>query len=358
MKAQSYLCMSGVEIANSNRTLTYLRRGYAGNRFNVILGRAPVAPFPNPADLACYCSAFSEVAYGSPSSDPAPWYDATRTDSAEFLGLYVGVELPSVLQRSVTELTNGGATVGRLRPKSRLVVVQGTMYATGERGLAYGERWLTEALAGSLCRDDCASDELELLLACDSTLFRRVLRAGILDGPVFSNVLPGCVAQNVAFQISGGQPELFSRPTTCLNETTVKNTTDCCLLTAPDWPGDLTSRIQLTAPDAGAVTGITITLTPTSGVSCPDTNYSPAVSVTVASLPASHRLTIDSRTRTVTVRDPSTRQEVSGFYLLDFDGPFQWFDVDPCAKACLCVAVAASSPQDLTTLVETYNREL
>lgn len=344
--AEQLLCFAGTELLNSNRTLSYLRSGLSceWSTSNV------------PECDECECDV-SDEGYVDPATDPAPWYDAAVPTSEDFLGLMANVTIDSVIRRTALDLSSEGGFIGRQRPKPRVVAVQGMMFAANRGGLAYGQRWMSEVLAGGMRREEASSDELELLTWCDEDAFRRLLRVGVVDDLIFGNVTDGCTVQDFTFQFAAGVPYLFSRPTTCIDDTTAQNTTGCCLIEAPSWPGDITTRIQLTAPEATAVTNITVSLTPTNGDSCPATDYAPYASFTIPDLPRSTRLTIDSRLRSVTKRNPSSDQEESGWDLLEFNGPFTWLDVAPCAKACLCVAVGTSAGT-LTTTVEQYSREL
>lgn len=210
MKLRDYLSFSGIEIANENRTRDYLTSG--------LFSGVPVI------SANCGCDATDEGPYSSPSTDTAPWYDSVRTESAQFLGMHAyNITIDSVLARAVTPKILGGATIGRLRPRHRIVAVQGLLLGQSEMAMAYGERWLTSVLAGIIV--GCAPDTLRILLACpdDSSEppFRTLRRVGTVDGPHFGPIgqLPSCYIQEVTFQIAAGIPHLLTDASECLAET-------------------------------------------------------------------------------------------------------------------------------------------
>lgn len=211
MRLRDYIEFSGIEIANGNRIRDYLNNG---------LFSLPIAT------AECGCDATDNGPYLTPDVDNAPWVDSLRLESEQFLGMMAtDVRLDSVITRSVTPKFLGGATIGKMRPRHRIISVTGLMFGQTEQAMSYGERWLTAVLAGVIV--GCAPDTLRVLLACPEAGFeapyRTFRRIGVVDGPTFSQVqdYAECHIQQVSFQIAAGVPYLISDPNTCLAETSL-----------------------------------------------------------------------------------------------------------------------------------------
>lgn len=206
MKLEDYVEINSVEIANANRSSDYLSAG--------LLTGVSVS------SAVCECAATDDGPYVSPTDDPAPWYDAAREESGEFLGLLASeIRLDPVAVRSITPKLSGGATVGRIYLRHRILSVRGIMLASSAQGMAYGERWLADVLAGRIV--GCSTDTARVLLACPSgsasAQFRTLRRIGIVDGPTYgpAETQPECYLQEVMFQVASGVPWLFSDEMAC-----------------------------------------------------------------------------------------------------------------------------------------------
>lgn len=379
--AEPYLELGGLELANSLRTLTYLRRGLGGRLFAV--GRVS-PPLPEgsgysdvygdvyeadsywPGNLSCYCSLLDNGPYVAPADDPAPWYDSSRPESADFLGLIAEISLPSVLGRSLFPRAGGGGTLGSQALRSRIVQVRATMVAASTAGMAWGERWLTHALTGQL--SGCLDAELRLLLACPSddvddpaSYWRTLAGVGLVDGPVFGNRddTPNCSLQVASFQLASSTPYLLAPVAECIAEQYLRaDPTACCVLEPASGIGDAASRITLRAGQVGGtVSGIEITAGPYSG-SCP-TGADPTISYTVDYLRRGTELVIDASNKSVTLTDTATGDAVGGLDSLDFSGLFQWMAAGQSDALCVCIdASGATLNAGTLLLVERIDREL
>lgn len=151
-----------------------------------------------------------------PSADPAPWYDASRPESAEFLG-FVGKPVPGpAVSRAVTRRGSGGASLGPLRVTERIVQVDGFLFAVTSRGLDYGFRWLSDLIAGD---DDCATCEIEIMTASpqssgsDDTVGRwRLFNTGVADPGVEMGERYCAEAMAVTFKMVAGDGYLYKDP--------------------------------------------------------------------------------------------------------------------------------------------------
>jgi hypothetical protein len=160
MADESYLCFSGVEIANACRTGAYAAAGLKPT--NAVLH-------------GCCCGDLAGILgdgpYTTPEADDAPWYDPSEPASAEFAGLLIteieGIDAAPV-ERAVTNRIGEGAVIGPPRYGPRTITVTGTLIGKTRCSTDYGMRWLSSVLRGSLgCGPGaCAGDDLEYMTCC------------------------------------------------------------------------------------------------------------------------------------------------------------------------------------------------
>lgn len=361
MKLEPYLCMGGTEIANDARTFTYIT--------NLGLPNAIIS-------TTCPCQLYDE-GYSFPDADPAPWYESTRPESADFLGFYATeMRLEPVLGRSTNARVLGGSVIGANRMTHRLLPVTGIMLARSALGMAYGERWLSEVLRGSMCSEGCASDDIEILPACpdpgydEERYFRYLHSGGTLEGPFFSqadSVASECYIQQADFTLASQWPWLYHPEEECATEESLyPGVSPSCLLTTPEWMGDGTFSILVEIPDDSEPMGeITITGRISYDGECPVTAPSdagaPCFQYTIPSgtLSGGDKFLIDGTRRQVLYYDVTRRKYLGGLRLLDFEGPFVWPDVAPCTSVCVSVEVEDNyigQPVGLVT-INSYLRE-
>ena len=239
--------LNGEEIVNDARTLSYLEAGYGPRSLNVSGG--------------CACPRIRELidcdneAYISPSSDPAPWYDSSVPESADFAG-FLTTEfegLGSTFTREVIEKITGGAVLGRIRPGPRTLIWRGFLFGRSDCAVRYGLAWMTANLMGPNC--SCNGEDLDLMVCCPElettppvsgcaslpaiqrpTLcppytqpdaFRQLKNVGLLDGPTILSTRkigcrPSCSNENclnddtiimeIEFSLMAGNPYLFGCP--------------------------------------------------------------------------------------------------------------------------------------------------
>lgn len=352
MMLQSYLCLGGVEIANDARAFAYIEA----------IGIPGAA-----VSTACPCSAY-DAGYTTPLQDPAPWYEPTRPESADFLGF---VAMPAALgdayARGVKQSGNGGGFLAPLRLKARNVVVSGSLFATSAEGMAYGERWMMEVLKGSPCGAGCPEDNLVILPACPESAtydsdryFRTLVSVGVTDGPIFASrgELPECLIQQVSFTLTANKPWLYFPADRCLDAQAITGTLSCAL-TTPEWMGDGTFVIEVENIDTTAVTDIVITgqisLDGTCPVSGAGTSVPPSFTYTIPTLAPEDRIVIDGARRQAHLYDASAKSSFSALPSMEWEGPFPWPDVGPCTTMCLTITTATG---DATATVDAYLREI
>lgn len=345
-----YLVLDNVEVANSARTMAYLR--------SFMPMQVQARSDPN-----CSCPAITS-AFGSPYSDPAPWYDASRPESANFYGLLLdSIVIPPILTRPAKPRANGGQSLGLLVPKGRTMQCSGAMYGASEMSLEWGTRWLAKVLSGD-CEDPCGLSEACLLPACPDVgqpaRWRHLFGAGLIDGPTVATVAGsnGCIFRTVAFQLGAEAPYLFADPVTLLNQPLLANTNTCGLASTTQWIGDSTTRITLTSGGPGYVTGLQVSAAPLrSNETCPSPS-SAEISFTIAQVPPGAKLVIDGTTRTVQVLEVNSGLQIGGLDVISTGGvPMSWIDIGPCARACICIR-AATVNSNTKILIEQIDREL
>lgn len=349
MTWQPYVVYRNIEVANAARTLAYLKQ-FAPINVTVPYGTTS-------------CPAISGT-FGSPYSDPAPWYDASRPESANFYGVILDtLDSPPVLMRNAKALANGGQSLGQQVIKGRTVQASGAMYAASEQAMDYGQRWLAEALRGS-CDDFCGLSTLCVLPACPDTglptRWRRLYNAGLIDGPTVASVAGtnGCVLRTVAFQMGAEGGYLFAEPVTILSQPLVANVTLCGTLSTTQWLGDSTARLTIVAGGPLFVQNLSVSLAPLrSNESCPSPTP-PVLTYTVSQIPPGHRLVIDGAKRSVQVIENSSDSVVGGMDVVGTGGkPLGWMDIGACARACVCVK-ATQVNATTTVKLEQLDREL
>lgn len=244
--------LSGEEIVNDARTLAYLDAGYGHPSLRVAGG--------------CACPRIRELIecdsdpYVSPISDPAPWYDSSVPESADFAG-FLTTEfegLGSTFTRANTDKITGGAVLGRLRPQPRTLTWRGYLFGRSDCAVQYGLKWMTANLRGTTCV--CGGEELELLYCCpeltetppvsgctslpaiarpgscppftEPDAFRTLKNVGLIDGPkILDQRRIGCstgcggdscdgdtLMIHVEFSLLAGNPYFFGCPVCLCSE--------------------------------------------------------------------------------------------------------------------------------------------
>ena len=151
--------LNGEEIVNDARTLAYLAAGYGPSNMQINGG--------------CACPDIRELIdcdsdpYESPVADPAPWYDSSVPESADFAG-FLTVEfigLGSTYTRTPIDKVTSGSVLGRLRSGPRPMTWRGYLFGRSDCAVRYGLSWLTAHLKGASCVA-CNGEELDLLVCC------------------------------------------------------------------------------------------------------------------------------------------------------------------------------------------------
>jgi len=151
-----YLCLGGDEVLNHCRTLAYVRAGLA----------PAWSAFAATCD--CCCANTDDGNYTIPNSvvNPAPWWDPTRPESAEFLGLIVKEFSSSVPMQSAPSRGSGRSCA---IPVPRVFTADGAIVASSCRGTEYGKEWLVRALNGACIDNGCCPERTGIIQRwCDA----------------------------------------------------------------------------------------------------------------------------------------------------------------------------------------------
>jgi hypothetical protein len=341
---EPYLVYNGTEIANGNRTYSYLNNGLGPNQ----LGQ------PGTAIL---CSLIGGT-YVSPSADPAPWYDSTKAESAAFLGFVpMSINLVPSMQRSSAASAVIGTSMGRLALAGQLLQVQGYLVSTSLAASEFGERWLIAALrtptAGA-----CDTATASILPACpgagEAATFRNLYRIGLVDytpaTPLDADT-PSAHLRNVAFQMRSELPWMYVAPVTILNTTTTFPGVITGVTTSK-WPGSTGIRITIYAGTGGASGPWTITGTVTAGAG---TGYS----VTVGAIATGNTLVIDGALRDVQLTNAAGTL-IGGLDALNLVAPFSWPEMIASSTMTWTVALAGGGVKNANASVkiERLDREV
>lgn len=259
--AGSVAFLNGEEIVNDGRTLTYLQSGYGPPTLQVT--------------GACVCPQIRELIdcstppYATPTTDPAPWYDSSVPESADFAGFLTAEfqGLGSTYTRTNVDKITGGAVLGRLRPQARTLTWRGFLFGRSECAVRYGLAWMTANLKGSGCV--CGGEELDLMICCpdltatppvsgcsnlpaiakpascppftEPDAFRTLKSVGLVDGPkILSQRRTGCsggcgdsgcdeesLIMEIEFSLVAGNPFLFGCPVCLCVDQTFDFAPDC-----------------------------------------------------------------------------------------------------------------------------------
>lgn len=233
MPSLDYLCLGGVELSNSARTIAYACEGIKPHTMRV-------------TDCSCpqLNKFLGDPAYTRPELDGAVWVDAARPESFEFGGLLItgidGLDAAPV-SRSITDRIGDGAVIGRRRLGPRTITVRGLLLGSSCCGIDYGMSWLSSALRGSLScgtAGGCNGDDLEYMVCCPdcdcpdndtdaeimdcgADAFRTMKEVACTKEPVITGRVGGycqccrtCPAAQVEFTLTAGRPHALLPPVT------------------------------------------------------------------------------------------------------------------------------------------------
>lgn len=356
-RVHPFLCIGGIEVANGNRLNAYLNAGLMGSFFRARC-----------EDCAAIDGGL--VDYVSPLVDDAPWVDPMVPASVDFIGILPErVSVAPGFYRNVVNKPSGGGSIGRLRHRPRVMSFIGILHATTTEGMVYGESWLRSVLSGNPCAEGCDGDDVIYLPTCPEDLsydegrlaFRRLIDAGVTDGPEVSDVegFPAGRLQRVTFQMVSSAPYIYYLPDRELDHELI-GAGQAASLTTTQWGEGGTFVIEIENDGTTTATDIVIEARMSLDGSCPVTGDGTSVPLswtyTIPELEPEARILIDGTRRKVLHYDPSDKYYSSGVSFLELpEGPLHWPDVGPCTTMCVEITKATG---DVIATVDSMLREV
>ncbi|AJE32509.1 hypothetical protein B842_03280 [Corynebacterium humireducens NBRC 106098 = DSM 45392] len=145
---RGWLQLGQTEIANTARTVAYMRNGVRNTSTQIVTDDSwPMLPY--------WLGRTTNWVLPEVDED-CPWYDRTDSASAEFAGVWPlrvdGLD-STPLDREVIEGAVAGGGFGVLRTPPREIEIEALVIGATPAGLAYGLGWLGAALRGDTCQD-------------------------------------------------------------------------------------------------------------------------------------------------------------------------------------------------------------
>lgn len=378
-----FLELNGRELGNEARVNSYLAAGLAGPAWLVegqscLILRREIGFTPR-----------------DPAIDPAPWYDAARPESGDFLGVWPKIRVKRHSTRQVAQRVGGlgGAVIGQNRPAAAEVQVTAALLSRSTAGADYGRRWLENELR-LLSVDPCELGTLRLRLACppdDGTndtlgevfLYDVALTGDVQDEGQATSADGCCGVQDVAFSLLAGEASIYHRAQLCAQGTLNPDVGGCidpCLFLFGPADGSYGTSVacSITSPALFGSVGVIATISagalPLVGAeiaiyntpACPPAAAtSPVGVVEIPQLPAGGVLVYDSARRILTfyasAADASAgRNAQPGIpYISIPDGQgIPWLEANPFQPAgCIVVGKRALCGGSATVRIDTQLRE-
>lgn len=149
------------ELVNNRRVLAYAQNAGVGWLLDC-----------DPCDSTSELT-LPQITYSDPVSDPAPWYDPARPDSAGFLGVF-GIDMTktqdSTRRSNVSQALGSRGMVGTAYHSPRQMVLRALAVATDDCALNEGLRWLRTRVEAT--EDPCTGDTLTFFDCCPSLTCR------------------------------------------------------------------------------------------------------------------------------------------------------------------------------------------
>lgn len=322
-----------------------------------------------------------------PNPSSVPWFNSAYPESAEFLGAAL-VEVAgwdSGLTRRPTLRVGGGSLGGPAIIAGKELVLSLRLYATTERGMRYGFRWLSDNLTGEGCNNTTA----EIRTTCDASGYWLMRGVTVLEAPQEKRLQnrSTCHVMPVEFSVlveqpwlskcpevcAAGQPEALPHSCACPAECSTpedcshyKNAlTECdscathrvCCAISPSGLGKEAALVVLTS---GEFNGPAVRIGMWAGDCPPSCDASPLTELITSPIPPFAELAIDSATRTVTLTDLLTgaTSDGSNYLVLSEAYSHAWLDIDGCDDVCLCVEVNGfCSASRIDVLLATVHQE-
>lgn len=375
-------------IADPNRVAMYVTNAQSGSY--VVSGANTLAPYGlslSTLKVNCGCNALNWTAtspgatpqavtpYTTPAADAAPWYTATVPESAHFWGWMVEkVEAMAgtPITRSVNDRISsfGGAALGMLRRKGRMMKITLLGFGGYESAMDYGFRWLVDTLtseneSGELCdmtvRTACPTFTGSPTYSQWDTGRWTFKDVGVVEGPLYEeHPTPSatCNVRRVSFTVAASVPFGHKCPTQVMTDSTWitnlwTNPATCPPLTWVCTPGSDKTCVNISSASplgedaivvevtAGTrdIYNLLVTITPNPlGRTCSTLADTPCDTIKITSLPSGYVLRYDSVMQSVTVTLPGGEVR-DGTSLIDTStGTPPTFPAVRGGQFCVCIS--------------------
>lgn len=410
---RSFLEVGGVEISNAARTLAYIALGLAGDQWSVssqscacsVLYREAAGDAWRGPWFALHLYAVGDVVvwgdhgpsaghfvflggssvegvapssiepgtdplawrplFVDPVADHAPWYDPTRPESGDFLGLLIPDSRPfadDTTARSISPRTSGlgGSSLSPPHRDSKTLTISGTLVASSYAGLEYGRRWLAAVLsAPPLDCDPCGLTDARIRTFCppctaghddwgEYLLYDVGLSSGV---KAVTQLAEAHDFLDVAFELTAGNGWLYRRPVAVASGPLVDRdpwaTCDLCTIingippaiaasvSTPSVIGTVGLIVQVYGGQVGA-TGVSIAIYGASGGVA-------VAEMLLSSVPAGSQFIMDSARQMLTLIDAAGEaHDGAPYVVMDDETSIPWLELDSCQPGSL-VAVGVGS---------------
>jgi hypothetical protein len=333
---------------------------------------------------------WNELAFDTPTNDPAPWYNAGYPQSADALGFYItawtGLD-DGHLRRNSSPISTygGGSRLGVLSSEGRVMKINLILFGRSNEATEYLFRWLSSVLS-NVC-STCSTSSILIRRYCGdpdnpADGLAQLRKVGLVEGLKWEADLVergACYMRTASFALEAGDPCMYlpdtDRPVNALD---ADADVDACLNTAALNPDREFCRPSCSELTTNCRTVRTLEVDPL-GVTAPvitwensDTTYTyPFRAVIyydpgetgalpnpcglqvigelyVRTLPPSSALRWDITGRTVEYRDASTGGWVSGWaYTNANDPPARRFFALPCGTSQLVMEPASMCAEEV-----------
>jgi hypothetical protein len=348
-----YICDR--EIVNPARTIEYVKK-LNDARFHID-GALP---------SILYRLGGTVVTFVDPALDPAPWYDSSRPESSDFLGVILSDlgGLDSSVVRTITDLAgeDSGSAIGPLQVNGRQMPGHGYIVAKSYCGIEYGKRWLIDQLAQDC--NGCSQCEAQVRLCAppddgsnDQLGSYRIANVALLDGPLFTADECPDLAE-FTFTLGSEKGWLYHDPEPCMATTTIwpgNDATGACLgfdewMCGNPGPANCCTVNPPLVGTIGAIITVDCTLESVSDLeistyaNCPPLpDDTPITTMSIPVLMTGSQLEIDSAKRTITYLGPDgTSSDGTPYIALPEGELFPWLEIDSChAATCICAQISS-----------------
>ena len=226
---RGYLQLGQTELANSTRTVTYMRNGVRNTSTEVVTDDSwPLLPW----------LLGRESEWSLPSQDDdCPWYDATDPASAEFAGVWPmmveGLDADPI-EREVVEAATDGGGFGDRRTPPRTITVEALLIAQTPAGLKYGIGWLNSVLREHEPRDLTflnSAPPVDPMMSSANVVDVAVGEMRMVSSVVLTSELTvdeqfsvwtaegrGATSARVSFELTAGVPWVWRLPQTLVED--------------------------------------------------------------------------------------------------------------------------------------------